>query len=199
MLDVEAPGVAANDVDIDGDTLTVALVSPPANGTLDLNLNGSFTYAPDANFNGGDSFTYEVFDAEAVSGGIGTVDLTVTAVNDVPLAGNDNFGVILVNTPLTVPAPGVLVNDSDLEGSPVTAVLARGPRHGGLTLNPDGSFTYTPDPGYVGSDDFRYKANDGALNSLEAIVSFEIVLPADVLFMDGFESNDTSAWSATLP
>ena len=67
-----ATGVLANDTDVDGDTLTAALVSGPANGTLTLNADGSFSYTPNANFNGTDTFTYSVSD------GTTTVEATVT-------------------------------------------------------------------------------------------------------------------------
>ena len=59
-------------------------------------------------------------------------------------------------------APGVLGNDSDIDGDTLTAVLVSGPAHGTLALNSDGSFTYTPSANYNGSDAFRYKANDSA-------------------------------------
>ena len=57
-----APGVLANDTDVDGNPLTAALVTGPAHGTLALNANGSFTYTPTANYNGADSFTYTASD-----------------------------------------------------------------------------------------------------------------------------------------
>src|SRR5207247_3221049 len=63
-LNVAAPGVQANDSDVDGDALNVALLTSPANGTLTLNANGSFSYRPNLNFNGSDSFTYQVSDGQ---------------------------------------------------------------------------------------------------------------------------------------
>ena len=65
------------------------------------------------------------------------------------------------DTPRTVTAPGVLGNDSDVDSVSLTAVLVTGPAHGTLTLNADGSFTYTPAANFNGSDSFTYKANDG--------------------------------------
>src|SRR5206468_12630714 len=59
-------------------------------------------------------------------------------------------------------------------GNPVTAVLVTGPSHGTLTLNPDGSFVYTPDPNYNGTDSFTYKANDGTTNSPVATVTLTV-------------------------
>jgi VCBS repeat-containing protein len=84
-LVVPTPGVLGNDIDVDGDGLTAALVSGPSNGTLTLNAHGSFTYTPAANFNGLDSFTYLANDGAADSNSA-TVNITVEAVNDPPVA-----------------------------------------------------------------------------------------------------------------
>jgi CSLREA domain-containing protein len=82
-LIVAAPGVLANDADEDGDALTAELVSTTSNGDLTLNNDGSFTYTPDDDFNGSDSFTYKDNDGSADSG-VATVTITVTSVNDAP-------------------------------------------------------------------------------------------------------------------
>ncbi|MDF0599094.1 cadherin-like domain-containing protein, partial [Psychromarinibacter halotolerans] len=84
------PGVLANDTDIDGDTLSSDVATGPSNGTLSLNPDGSFTYTPDADFTGTDSFTYLVDDG---NGGTdtATVSLTVNAVNDDPVAVADSY------------------------------------------------------------------------------------------------------------
>src|SRR5207253_5040293 len=89
-LTVAAPGVLVNDSDVDGDSLSAVLVSQPAHGSLTLNSNGSFSYTPAANYNGADSFTYKANDGQADSG-IATVNITITAVNDAPVAVNDSY------------------------------------------------------------------------------------------------------------
>src|SRR5262249_17009320 len=73
-----------------------------------------------------------------------------------------------------IAAPGVLGNDTDIEGSAMTAMLVVGPAHGTLTLNSNGSFTYTPAADYNGPDSFTYKANDGGLDSNVATVALAI-------------------------
>jgi len=78
------------------------------------------------------------------------------------------------DTQLVVTAPGVLENDSDVDGDTLTAVYVSDPVHGNLTLNEDGSFTYTPESGYEGSDSFTYKAFDGELESNIATVTLTI-------------------------
>ena len=59
-------------------------------------------------------------------------------------------------------APGILANDTDPNGDALTAVLVTNPSHGTLTLNANGSFTYTPTAGYTGPDSFVYRARDAA-------------------------------------
>ncbi len=159
-LVVSAPGVLANDTDLDGDTLSAVLVDNPSHGALAMNPDGSFTYTPDEDFNGPDSFTYRASDGTEQSD-LATVGLMVNAV---PVANNDGFTTD-EDTPLTIAAPGVLANDSDADGSALSAVLVAGPSHGGLTLNPDGSFAYTPDANFNGTDVFTYNASDGVEQS----------------------------------
>ena len=91
-LNIAAPGLLSNDTDSDGNALTAVVVTQPSHGTLTLNANGSFTYTPTLNFNGSDSFTYRANDGNATSE-IATVNLTVTAVNDVPQAANNTYSV----------------------------------------------------------------------------------------------------------
>src|SRR5258708_39216638 len=120
-LNVSAPGLLANDSDVDGDSLNALLVGQPTHGSLTLNSNGSFSYTPATNYNGTDSFTYKANDGKADSN-VATVTITVTAVNDPPVAANDSYSTA-EDTALTVSAPGVLGNDTDVDGDPLTAVL----------------------------------------------------------------------------
>ena len=175
ILTVPAPGVLGNDTDADGHPLTAQLVSGVSNGSLTLNPDGSFTYLPNANFNGSDSFTYAAYDGFDATNA--TVSISVTLVNDAPVALADAYSVKL-NTPLSVSAPGVLGNDSDIEGDALQAILVSGPSNGSLALNPDGSFVYTPNTDFFGSDTFTYKANDGRLDSSTATVMLYVTTPS---------------------
>src|SRR5207253_70475 len=134
-----------------------------AHGSVVLNSDGSFSYTPNPNFNGTDTFTYKANDGAADSN-TATVTINVTAVNDAPVASNDSYSTN-EETPLTVTAPGVLGNDSDVDADTLHVVLIDGPAHGTFALNADGSFTYTPNANFNGTDSFTYKANDGALDS----------------------------------
>ncbi len=171
-LSVPTPGVMGNDSDPDGNPITAVLVSGIGHGSLALNTNGSFTYTPTAGYSGGDSFTYKANDGTADSN-VATVSITVKATNQIPAAVNDSYETGK-DTTLTVAAPGVLGNDTDPDGDPLTAVLVAGVNHGSLTLNANGSLTYTPTAGYTGPDSFTYKANDGAADSNVATVAIMV-------------------------
>jgi CSLREA domain-containing protein len=169
---VSAPGVLGNDTDPDGDVITVILVSGPAHGVLSLNPNGSFSYTPDANYHGLDSFSYRASDG-ALSSLSTAVSLTVNSVNDPPTALADAYTGDH-DTPLIRTQPGVLGNDTDADADLLTATLVSGPAHGVLSLNANGSFSYTPNPSYTGPDNFSYRAGDGASFSATAIVTLTI-------------------------
>jgi len=150
-------------------------------GTLEppgVNADGSFIYTPPSNFNGTTTFTYTVATkiVEAcppANEGSAVVTINVTAVNDPPTATADSFSA-LANHTLNVAAPGVLANDSDIDGDSLTAVKVNSPAHGVLTLAADGGFSYTPTSGYTGPDAFSYKASDGSLQSATRIVSLTV-------------------------
>jgi uncharacterized delta-60 repeat protein len=164
--------LVANDSDPDGDALTVTALTPPAHGTVVDHGNGTVTYTPHASYNGTDAFTYTVVDGR---GGTDTaaVTVTITPVNDAPVAAPDSY-TTSQNTTLTVAAPGILANDSDVEGHPLSAALMTSPTHGAVTLAADGSFVYVPAAGYSGPDSFTYRASDGAATSNTATVSLDV-------------------------
>src|SRR5207253_454100 len=127
------------------------------------------------------------------------VSISVTPVNDAPVAVNDSY-TTAEDTPLTVAAPGVLGNDTDVEGAWRTTVQVAGPSHGTLSLNANGSFTYTPAANYNGADSFTYKANDGSADSNVATVSLTVtaVNDAPVAVNDSYTTaEDTSLTVAT--
>ena len=156
--------VSANDTDVDGVSLTVSLESgdtTPRNGTVSV-VDDSVVYTPDANFFGNDTFTYTVTDADGLSSSA-TVNVTVTPVNDAPVAVNDTFAVT-EDTPITggdVLAANEMTADSDVDGDTLTVSLVDDVDSGTLDLNPNGTFTYTPDSDFNGSDSFTYQIIDG--------------------------------------
>jgi VCBS repeat-containing protein len=115
---------------------------------------------------------------------------TLLSLNNPPVANNDEYSVTEDNT-LNVTAPGVLGNDTDLDSDPLAAVLVSGPANGTLTLNTNGSFTYTPNADYSGTDSFTYKANDGQDDSNVATVTITVnpVNDAPLVFNPGGQAN----------
>jgi VCBS repeat-containing protein len=167
-------GVLANDADVDGDSLTVTLVDDVSNGALVLNADGSFTYTPTASFSGSDSFTYRVNDGTVDSAEAATVSLTISNVNQAPIARADAY-VAQVGQPLQVAAAlGLLANDSDPDGDSLTVIASTQPINGEVLVGGDGTFQYTPDTGYTGTDTFTYRISDGDLESTNVIVTVTV-------------------------
>jgi len=162
-LTVATPGVLANDHDPEGNSLTALWVNGPSHGTLTLNADGSFTYRPSANFHGSDSFGYRANDGTTNSGKA-TVSITVTAVNDAPVANADAFAVN-EDTVLVISAANLVGNDVDADADRLTALIASNPRHGTLSQNANGALVYTPTANFAGTDSFTYRASDGAASS----------------------------------
>jgi RHS repeat-associated protein len=154
-----APGVLANDNDPDtGETLQARLVRGVTNGTLLLLSSGAFTYVP--NGPGVDTFVYHVVDSGGAMSNEATVTIYVTGPAGPPIVGNDLFQV-QQGGELAVAAPGLLTNDTSPNPRlSLTVQLRRDAAKGTLVLQPDGSFVYTPLPGYTGIDQFSYTLRD---------------------------------------
>ena len=195
QLEVPAPGVLANDANPDGGPITAMLQGTVTHGTLSLAADGSFSYTPEENWNGQDTFTYTCGAAASA-----TVTITVTPVNDAPTASPDSYRVD-ENAALTVPAPGLLTNDADIDGDSLAAEVVAGPAHGSLDLEADGSFVYTPAPGYGGPDSFSYHASDGTAPSTPAMVTLTVnaVNHAPTARDDSYQTTAGSALDVPAP
>ncbi len=162
-LFVTAPGLLANDSDIDLDTLTVDTtpVTSPLKGNLTLNADGSFEYTGSANMQGTDSFQYRIIDA---LGAQAIADVTINPLdqNSPPSASNDSYSVNEDNTLVVGAALGLLANDTDPNNDTfiIDDTYLVSPAHGQLFLATDGSFSYIPDPNYYGIDEFQYQVID---------------------------------------
>ena len=156
-----------NATDIDGDTLSYALVDLPGNGTVTINTNGTFTYTPSGNTNGTDTFTFKAGDGTTDSN-TATVSMTINAVNDVPIADNQSISAVAGST-----ISGLLTG-ADPDGDNLTFAMTAAATQGDVTINIDGTFTYTARQDAAGSDSFTFTANDGVSNSTPATVTIAI-------------------------
>ena len=159
--------VLANDSDPDGDTLTVQSVTQPANGTVAI-LDGRLTYTPAPGFHGIDTFTYTASDGNGGTG-TATVTIAVAMVNDPPIARNDSRATV-ENQPVDI---AVLANDDDPDGDPLSIQSVTQPANGSAVS--DGtSVTYTPNPGFAGTDTFTYVVSDGSGGIDQAVVTLTV-------------------------
>jgi len=176
------------------------LFSAPLHGTVTVAEDGSFSYTPEAGYVGMDSFIYWVFDGELHSA-LAAVTIHVTEAdpgeipppdNGQPTAGNDSYSVDSGSTLDVAADQGVLLDDSDPDGDALAAALFSAPLHGTVTLGEDGSFSYTPEAGFVGLDSFVYRAFDGELFSSLAAVTIHVNAadPGEIPPPDGCEPVD---------
>jgi len=179
--------------DVDGDPLTYAIVAGPSHGTLTAfdTATGAFTYAPTGTYNGPDSFTFKADDG-TVDSNEATITITVTPVNNAPVAQNGAFDVAEDGR-----HTGSLVA-TDVDGNPLHYAIVTGPAHGTLTaFDPaTGAFTYEPAPDYHGPDAFTFKANDGAADSNPATVSITVTPVNDAPVFQGLLPTDPTVMFA---
>jgi len=163
-IDVPAPGVLGNDVSPDGRPLELTNVSVVhSGGYMGLYWTGQFNLQPTTDFNGDVVITYKAYDGVLYSTPA-TVTIHVLPVNDAPTAREDT-ATVNENATLTVAAAGVLANDGDIDGDPLTAEMVDGAQHGTATLSADGSYVYRPEAEYYGEDTFTYRSSDGTATS----------------------------------
>ncbi|MEM7790578.1 MAG: Ig-like domain-containing protein, partial [Verrucomicrobiota bacterium] len=189
--------------DIDGDLLTYAAVTFPNNGVLSVSSDGSFIYTGDANFNGGDSFTFTVNDGVETSEPA-TVVISVDPVNDAPEASDQNF-----ETSEEIQFQASIVA-SDVDGDILNFVLQASPQRGTVSVDPNGAFTYDPEPEYSGSDGFIVTVTDGidtipinitvvvlAANDAPVASDLNFVLPEDSFYQDSLVATDVDSDALT--
>lgn len=151
--------------DAEGATLNFTIVTGPTKGSLSGTLP-DVTYSPTANQHGNDSFTFIVNDG-ASNSQPATISLTVTPVNDAPVANS-----LSVETPAGSPR-SIVLTGSDPDGTTPTFAVIGNPAKGVLSGTPP-NLSYQPNTGATGSDQFTYRASDGTLNSATATVSINI-------------------------
>ncbi|MBW3622530.1 MAG: tandem-95 repeat protein [Armatimonadetes bacterium] len=168
-LDEDTPKeIVLAGTDVESDPLTFSVVAPPRHGTLS-GTPPNLTYTPAPNYHGPDRFTFQARDGQLDSN-TAAVSITVTPVNDAPVV-QDLSLTSFRDRPLPVSLSG-----SDLDGDPLAFTVVSPPSHGTLSGAPP-TLTYTPEPGYAGSDVFTFNASDGKLDSAPASVRLTVLLP----------------------
>ena len=158
--------------DVDSPSLTYTLGAQAVHGNVVVNADGSYTYTPNLDFNGTDSFSFKANDG-ALDSNVATVSLTVSPVNDAPVAASGSAS----GNEDTAINGTVSATDVDNTSAPLSYDLVGtngGAAHGSVVVHADGTFTYTPASNFNGSDSFSFKANDGALDSNVATESLTI-------------------------
>jgi hypothetical protein len=164
--------VLENDDALDDIPLILNLGDSPSSGDFKVNPDNTITYTPDLGFTGDDQFTYQICDAD---GDCASATVFITVVpGSVLVAVDDKYSVGQDNS-LDVEPPGVLVNDIDPQNNDLQAVKLSDPSNGNLSFYIEGDFTYTPDPGFIGSDSFTYAAINGTDQSPPATVIIEVL------------------------
>ena len=167
--------------DPDGNPLTFNAIDMPAHGTLS-GTSPFLTYTPDPDYFGDDLFTYQANDGIANSP-LATVSITVSPVNDEPIAMDQSVSVE-INSPVDIVLEGI-----DVDGDPVTFSLLSSPAFGSLTGTPP-NLQYIPNTGFTGDDSFSFIVSDGLLDSDTAYVTITVNPPGPVqVFWDDFESD----------
>lgn len=168
-----APGVRGNDSG-GGATTQAQLVGIPVGGSVALGADGGFTFTPAANFNGAASFTYQLVEGLS-SSNVASVAISVAPVNDAPQAAPESYTAFVGEILTVAAAGGVLKNDADVDGTPLTAQLVSPPQKAAsFALNANGSFSYRSVAGASGSDQFTYRAYDGTAYSAPAAVTIAL-------------------------
>lgn len=188
LLSVNAPGVLANDLDVDGDSLVVAIepIIAPSHGALQLNPDGAFSYTPVLNYAGDDFFVYQVSDGKGAIAQA-RVDLRIEMTNAAPIAKNDSYQLAEDERLLVAVANGVLANDSDPDGDAISLVteLLSVPKSGQVLLSADGSFQYIPRQDFFGTDNFSYQIKDPAGLISSATVELVVMAKNDAPVVQG--------------
>ncbi len=180
--------VLGNDIDTDGDALTVTIDTGPTGGTATVAADNTVTYVPTTSFSGPDSFVYEISDGIATD--TATVSITVTptpvVTNQAPVAENDT---VVIDQDQSAQI-NVLSNDTDLDGDPLTVTIDTGPTGGTATVAADNTVTYVPTTGFSGPDNFVYEISDGIATDT-ATVSITVTPTPVVTNQAPVAANDT--------
>jgi hypothetical protein len=168
-----------------------------------LSTAGTLTFTPATNHFGTSAVTVQALDNGGTANGgtngsiAQTFTVTVTKVNHAPVANNDSYS-LGGGVSLDVPAPGVLSNDTDVDGDPLTAILVSAPLQGSLSLDSSGAFHYTLTNHFNGVDTFTYNASDGQTNSGPATASITVSNQLRVSSIVASNGTVTLTWNSLI-
>ena len=166
-----AINVLANDSDVDG-TFTVTAVTQPVGGVVTFTAAG-VVFTPALNFSGATTFRYTVTDNGGATA-TATVTVTVNAINDAPVAVNDQASVV-EGTPLTIAPATLLQNDTDADGNLLTIVSVQDALNGTVALV-GGQVVFTPAANYTGPANFTYTVSDGLGGTVTGTVTVTVTV-----------------------
>ncbi|UPT66743.1 MAG: Ig-like domain-containing protein [Sphingobacteriales bacterium JAD_PAG50586_3] len=197
--------VPDNDTDNDDgiDSTTVTIVYPPNHGTVTVDSVGNITYTPDPNFNGVDTLIYNICDLDVPAMcDTAIVIITVTPVNDPPVANQDNASTG-EDMPVTIQVPG---NDTDIDGNldPTTVTIVDQPNNGSVTIDPvTGAITYTPNANFNGVDSLIYQICDTGLpvlcDTAYVIINVTPINDPPVANLDTVSTNEDTPVVISVP
>jgi hypothetical protein len=184
VLDIPAPGLLANDSDPDGDPLSIQFIDVTGlQGTAQVQADGHMTFTPTAGFTGNTQFSYQLSDGV---GGTATGIVRIAVVNTAPVAVADSYSVHAGQV-LTIAKPGLLANDSDANGDPLTIqfIDVTGLK-GTVQVTADGGMVFTPTAGFIGNTQFSYTVQDGFGGTATALVKIAVNNAAPVAVNDSY-------------
>jgi VCBS repeat-containing protein len=157
--------VLDNDSDPDGDSLSVASLSG-VNGNAVINGDGTISFTPASGFSGSETFSYTISDGQGASASANvTVSVSAVSNNRAPVAQDDNV-LIADDASITI---AVLTNDSDPDGDTLQVAAVTDASKGTVTLNANGTLTYTPAKSFKSTDSFSYTLSDGKLTATATV------------------------------
>jgi gliding motility-associated-like protein len=176
--------ISSNSTDVDRDSLTVSISEQPAHGSVIMNNDGTITYTPDLNYSGTDTIVYNVCDNGTPQlCATGTIVVTIepaSVINHTPVINQ-----LVINDTITSGSGSlninILGNVTDPDNDTLTVSIVDGPAHGTITINKDGSVTYTPNSNFSGTDTIVYNVCDNGTPQLCATGTIVITVePASV-------------------
>jgi hypothetical protein len=180
MFHISKATLLANDHDVDDPTsaLNLSWVGNATNGTVSLDANGNVVFTPTENFNGNATFQYKIRDAAGAESAIAQVVVAVAAVNDVPVAVDDQF-TTYINSTMTIAFNQLTSNDADIDHDALTVSSVRDNAHGHVSIV-DGQVQFVADSNFTGTASFDYLTDDEQGGQAWATAFVDVRIPPNL-------------------